>query len=193
VPNERTLEAEFIQRNIEATRAAYGLDKVQTVQYDAKTTATAGALKEDAQTAAQIRILDPNLVSSSFKQLEQYRQYYGFENHLDVDRYEIAGKVQDTVLAVRELNQSGLGTSQSWYNNVVVFTHGYGMVAAYGNRRSADGQPVFLQSGIPSTGLLGKYEPRVYFGEKSPTYSIVGAPKGASDKELDYPACCCKC
>jgi uncharacterized membrane protein (UPF0182 family) len=83
VPNERTLEAEYIQRNIEATRAAYGLDKVQTVEYDAKTTATAGALKQDAQTAAQIRILDPNLVSSSFKQLEQYRQYYGFENHLD--------------------------------------------------------------------------------------------------------------
>ncbi len=188
VPNERTLEAEYIQRNIEATRAAYGLDKVQTVEYDAKTTATAGALKKDAQTAAQIRILDPNLVSSSFKQLEQYRQYYGFENHLDVDRYKINGKVQDTVLAVRELNQSGLGTSQSWYNNVVVFTHGYGIVAAYGNQRSPDGQPVFLQSGIPSKGLLGEYEPRIYFGESSPPYSIVGAPEGAADKELDYPA-----
>ena len=188
VPNERTLEAEYIQRNIEATRAAYGLDKVQTVEYDAKTTATAGALKKDAQTAAQIRILDPNLVSSSFKQLEQYRQYYGFENHLDVDRYKINGKVQDTVLAVRELNQSGLGSSQSWYNNVVVFTHGYGIVAAYGNQRSPDGQPVFLQSGIPSKGLLGEYEPRIYFGERSPLYSIVGAPEGAPDKELDYPA-----
>lgn len=188
VPNERTLEAEYIQRNIEATRAAYGLDKVQTVEYDAKTTATADALKKDAQTAAQIRILDPNLVSSSFKQLEQYRQYYGFENHLDVDRYKINGKVQDTVLAVRELNQSGLGSSQSWYNNTVVFTHGYGMVAAYGNQRSADGQPVFLQSGIPSKGLLGEYEPRIYFGESSPLYSIVGAPEGAADKELDYPA-----
>jgi uncharacterized membrane protein (UPF0182 family) len=188
VPNERTLEAEYIKRNIEATRAAYGLDKVEVVEYDAKTTATAGALKKDAQTAAQIRILDPNLVSSSFKQLEQYRQYYGFENHLDVDRYKINGKVQDTVLAVRELNQSGLGASQSWYNNVVVFTHGYGVVAAYGNQRSTDGQPVFLQSGIPSKGLLGDYEPRIYFGERSPLYSIVGAPEGAADKELDYPA-----
>ena len=188
VPNERTLEAEYIQRNIEATRAAYGLDKVETIEYDAKTTATPDALKADAQTAAQIRIIDPNLVSSSFKQLEQYRQYYNFVNHLDVDRYSINGKTQDTVLAVRELNQSGLGTSQSWYNNVIVFTHGYGLVAAYGNRRSADGQPVFLQSGIPSSGLLGEYEPRIYFGEQSPEYSIVGAPEGASDRELDYPA-----
>ncbi|CAB4681454.1 MAG: UPF0182 family protein [Actinobacteria bacterium] len=188
VPNERTLEADFIDRNIAATRAAYGLDNVETIQYEAKTTATAGALKADAQTAAQIRIIDPNLVSASFKQLEQYRQYYNFVNHLDVDRYKINGKVQDTVLAVRELNQSGLGSSQSWYNNVIVFTHGYGLVAAYGNRRSADGQPVFLQAGIPSSGQLGKYEPRIYFGENSPEYSIVGSPKGSADRELDYPA-----
>jgi len=188
VPNERTLEAEYIQRNIEATRAAYGLDKVEVISYDAKTTATADALKKDAQTAAQIRIIDPNLVSASFRQLEQYRQYYNFVNHLDVDRYTINGKTQDTVLAVRELNQSGLGTSQSWYNNVIVYTHGYGLVAAYGNQRSADGQPVFLQAGIPSSGALGKYEPRVYFGEKSPEYSIVGGPKGAIKRELDYPA-----
>jgi len=188
VPNERTLEADFIDRNIAATREAYGLDKVQTIQYEAKTTATAGALKADAQTAAQIRIIDPNLVSASFKQLEQYRQYYNFVNHLDVDRYKINGKIQDTVLAVRELNQSGLGSSQSWYNNVIVFTHGYGLVAAYGNRRSTDGQPVFLQAGIPSSGALGKYEPRIYFGEQSPEYSIVGSPKGATSRELDYPA-----
>ena len=69
-----------------------------------------------------------------------------------------------------------------------MFTHGYGLVAAYGNRRSADGQPVFLQAGIPSSGQLGKYEPRIYFGENSPEYSIVGSPKGAADRELDYPA-----
>ncbi|MEY4417605.1 MAG: hypothetical protein RIQ88_43 [Actinomycetota bacterium] len=188
VPNERTLEADYIDRNIQATKAAYGLDGVQVIEYDAKTTATADALKNDAQTAAQIRIIDPNLVSASFKQLEQYRQYYNFVNHMDVDRYTINGKTQDTVLAVRELNQSGLGSSQSWYNNVIVYTHGYGLVAAYGNRRSVDGQPVFLQSGIPSTGALGKYESRIYFGEKSPEYSIVGAPKGAAKRELDYPA-----
>ena len=185
-PNERVLESEYIKRNIEATRTAYGLDNVKTIDYAAKTTAESGALREDAQTTAQIRIIDPSLVSPSFKQLEQYRQYYNFTSHLDVDRYNIDGKSQDTVIAVRELNQSGLGNSQSWYNNVVVYTHGYGVVAAYGNQRSVDGQPVFFQSGIPSTGLLGSYEPRVYFGEKSPDYSIVGGT--AKKLELDYPA-----
>ena len=79
---------------------------------------------------------------------------------------------------MRELNQAGLGDSQTWYNNTVVYTHGYGLVAAYGNQRSADGQPVFLESGIPTTGDLGKFEPRIYFGENSPEYSIVGGAQG---------------
>ena len=185
-PNERTLEAEYLKRNLEATRYAYGLDSVETVQYDAKTDAASGALRKDAETTASIRIIDPALVSPSFRQLEQYRQYYDFEDHLDVDRYSIDGKTQDAVIAVRELNQSGLGGSQSWVNNVIVYTHGYGMVAAYGNQRSTDGQPVFLQSGIPSSGVLGKFEPRIYFGEQSPNYSIVGSKAGGA-RELDYP------
>ena len=84
------------------------------------------------------------------------------------------------MLAVRELNQSGLGESQTYYNNTFVYTHGYGVVAAYGNQRASDGNPVFLESGIPSTGDLGDFEPRVYFGEDSPAYSIVGAPEGSA-------------
>ena len=188
VPNERTLEAPYITRNLEATRAAYGIDEILKVEYNATTDATPGALREDAETTASIRIIDPALVSASFRQLEQFRQYYNFPNLLDVGRYEIDGVVQDTVLAVRELNQAGLGDSQSWYNNTIVYTHGYGVVAAFGNQRTVDGQPVFMQSGIPTTGKLGDYEPRVYFGENSPTYSIVGAPAGAEPLELDFPA-----
>jgi uncharacterized membrane protein (UPF0182 family) len=188
VPNERTLESPYIDRNLSATRAAYGIDEVLNVEYNATTDATPGALREDAETTASIRIIDPALVSSSFRQLEQFRQYYNFPNLLDVGRYNVDGVVQDTVLAVRELNQAGLGDSQSWYNNTIVYTHGYGVVAAFGNQRTVDGQPVFMQSGIPTTGKLGTYEPRVYFGENSPTYSIVGAPEGAEPLELDFPA-----
>ena len=185
VPNERTLESEYINRNLEATRFAYGLDQVETIEYNAKTTASEADLRNDADTTTNIRILDPMLVSSSFRQLEQYRQYYNFTNDLDVDRYTLDGKIQDTVIAARELNQSGLGSSQSWFNNVLVYTHGYGLVAAYGNQRDSDGQPVFLQKGIPTQGQLGKYEPRIYFGENSPSYSIVGGT--GKDREMDYP------
>ncbi|MFM6967092.1 MAG: UPF0182 family protein [Rhodoluna sp.] len=187
-PNERTLEAVYIDRNIEATRKAYGLDAVENQDYQAKTDTSAGALRADAETTANIRIIDPTLVSASFRQLEQFQQYYNFENHLDVDRYSLSGKTQDTVIAVRELNQAGLGSARSWYNDSIVYTHGYGVVAAFGNQASSDGQPVFLQSGIPSKGSLGNYEPRIYFGENSPTYSIVGSGKGAKPREFDYSA-----
>lgn len=188
VPNERTLESPYLQHNIDATRAAYGLDGVEVVDYDAKVVAEPGALRNDAKTTASIRILDPALVSDAFRQLEQYRQYYSFPNRLHIDRYELDGQVQDTVVSVRELNQSGLGDSQSWYNSTIVYTHGFGLVAAYGNKRDTDGKPLFLQSGIPSVGALGEFEPRVYFGANSPLYSIVGAPEGAQPLEFDYPA-----
>ena len=187
-PSARTVEAPYITRSIEATRDAYDVADVQEVPYSAVTDAEAGALREDAQTTASIRILDPAIVSPAFSQLEQIKQYYRFQNHLDVDRYEIDGTLQDTVIAVRELNQGGLDdASRSWYNDTVVYTHGYGVVAAYGNQRSPDGQPLFLEAGIPSQGSLGDFEPRVYFGEGSPLYSIVGGPEGADDIEIDYP------
>ncbi|MGN6426391.1 MAG: UPF0182 family membrane protein [Leifsonia sp.] len=185
-PSQKTLETPYIQDSINATRDAYGLSDIEVIPYNASTNAQPGALRKDAATAAQIRIIDPAVVSPSFQQLQQFRQYYSFPRTLNVDRYAIEGNQQDAVVSVRELNQSGL-TSRSWFNDTVVYTHGYGMVAAYGNKRSTDGQPVFLESGIPVQGSLGEYEPRVYFGQQSPTYSIVGAPKGSKPVELDYP------
>jgi uncharacterized membrane protein (UPF0182 family) len=186
-PSARTLEASFIERNIEATRDAYGLSDVVEIPYQAETEASPGALRADAVTAANIRIIDPALVTDAFSQLEQFRQYYRFPTYLDVGRYEVNGERTDTVLAARELNLDGLN-SQSWYNNTIVYTHGYGLVAAYGNQRNEDGQPKFLESGIPVTQNLGEYEPRIYFGENSPEYSIVGGPEGSPQLELDYPS-----
>ncbi len=191
-PSEQTLEKQYIERNINMTRSAYGLDKIQETRYNATTDATTGALAPDAQTTANIRLLDPNLISDAFSQLEQYRPYYQFPSALNVDRYEIDGKIQDTVIAVRELNPDGLSANQqSWLNRHVVYTHGYGVVAAKGNKFTVDGKPEFLQAGIPSTGVLGDdstYQPRIYFGENSPDYSIVGAPDGAPNREQDRPA-----
>ena len=186
-PSQKTLETPFVQDGIDATRDAYGLSNIDVIPYNATTDVEQGQLRQDAQTTAQIRIIDPAVVSPSFRQLEQFRQYYAFPNNLAVDRYDIDGKEQDAVVAVRELQQSGLTSARNWYNDTIVYTHGYGLVAAYGNKRSTDGQPVFLESGIPSQGSLGTYEPRIYFGQQSPTYSIVGGPKGGKNVELDYP------
>jgi uncharacterized membrane protein (UPF0182 family) len=190
VPSEKSLEVSYVQRAITSTRAAYGVSDVKERDYNAKTDAEPGALRTDAETTAEIRIIDPNEVSQSFAQLQQFKQYYGFPKTLDVDRYDVDGRTQDTVIAVRQMEQSGL-SSRNWYNDHLVYTHGYGVVAAFGNKRTADGQPVFFESGIPTHGSLGTYQPRVYFGENSPSYSIVGGTKSTVNPqgiELDYPA-----
>jgi uncharacterized membrane protein (UPF0182 family) len=187
-PNAQELEAPYIKRNINATRYAYGIDKVEVTQYAATTEADADALRADADTTTQIRLLDPNVVAPAFQQLQQNKQYYNFGDTLQVDRYRVGDEIRDTVIAVRELNLAGLNdANRNWVNDTTVYTHGFGVVAAYGNRVNLDGQPTFWEGGIPSTGDLGDYEPRVYFGQNLPLYSIVGAPEGTSPWELDYP------
>lgn len=184
-PNESSLEKDYITNAIKATQDAYDVAGVQQIAYDAKTTATQGALSADAQTTANIRIIDPKVVSPTFAQLQQFKQYYKFPTFLDVDRYSIDGTSQDAVVAVRELNQGGLPNSSA-FNDTFVYTHGYGLVAAYGNRRTSDGAPSFFESNIPSSGSLDVTEPGIYFGEESPTFSVVGAPANAKPLELDY-------
>ncbi|WOF24463.1 UPF0182 family protein [Microbacterium betulae] len=190
-PNEQSLELPYYQNNVDATRAAYALDGIETVPFAAATDAAAGQLRDDADTTASIRLMDPGIIGPTVQQLQQYRAYYGFGETLDVDRYEVDGEMQDTVVAVRELDLNELDSdAQTWNNTTLVYTHGYGMVAAKGNERTNEGEPVFIESDIPSTGVLTDldYEPRVYFGENSPPYSIVGAPEGTDPVELDYPA-----
>lgn len=186
-PNERQLEAEFITNNIEATRMAYNVDSVDEISYEARSSAEPGQLREDAATTAQIRLLDPSVVSPTFGQREANRRYWGFEDTLSVDRYNINDTKQDTVIGVRELRPDKLELStQSWVNQHVIYTHGFGVAAAYGNQRQSNGEPRFFQSGVPGSGELGDFEERVYFGRHSPTYSIVGAPEGAEPQEFDY-------
>nr|WP_263971460.1 UPF0182 family protein [Pseudoclavibacter chungangensis] len=187
LPSENTLEQPYIENNITATRSAYGLDSVEDVEYQATTVAEAGQLRQDAVTTANIRIMDPQLLQPTFAQLEQERPYYSFPDQLDVDRFDIDGEVQDAITTVRELNTAGLEpANQTWVNETLVYTHGYALVAASGTQRESDGQPVFLEGGVPTSGELGDFAPQIYFGENSPQYSIVGQPEGAEPAELDY-------
>ncbi|WP_295100586.1 UPF0182 family protein [uncultured Microbacterium sp.] len=188
-PNQNAYQAEFYQRNIDGTKEAYGVADLETTPFEAETDAEAGQLREDAETTASIRIVDPNVISPAVRQLEQYRGYYQFQEKLDVDRYESGGEMQDTVVSVRDLDMNGVDVT-NWNNRAAVYTHGYGLVVAAGNQRTPDGEPVFLERGIPSDGFLTQqeeFEPRVYFGENSPEYSIVGSPDGTDSVEIDYP------
>ncbi|GAA4762394.1 UPF0182 family protein [Citricoccus nitrophenolicus] len=186
-PSEVTLEQDYIDRNIEHTREAYGLADVESTNYAGETSAEAGSLAEESANTENIRLMDPNLLSRTFGQLQQFRPYYGFPETLHVDRYEVDGQTQDTIISVRDIN---VDPTSSWVNQHITYTHGYGLVAADASEVAAGGRPSFLLSGIPTSGELGSdetYEPRIYFGMNSPSYSIVGAPEGAPERERDRP------
>jgi len=184
-PSESSKEAPYIQRNIDATRAAYDIAGVKMQDYDATLSTSAGQLSKDAATISNIRLMDPNVLSSTFRQLQQIKPYYGFPETLDVARYTVNGVSRDAVVAVRELNIEG-NPSRNWINDHLVYTHGFGFVAAYGNTVDADGKPNFLVGDLPPTKGLGDFQPRVYFGENVPDYSIIGG-KSDSPVEFDYP------
>ena len=185
-PSESSKEAPYIQRNIDATRAAYDLDVVVMQDYNATLSTSAGQLAKDAATIANIRLMDPNVLSATFRQLQQIKPYYTFPESLDVDRYTVNGVSRDAVVAVRELNIDG-NPSRNWINDHLVYTHGFGFVAAYGNQVDADGKPNFLVGDLPPTKGLGAFQPRVYFGENVPDYSIIGGKKSNEPVEFDYP------
>ncbi len=185
-PSESSKEAPFIQRNIDATRDAYGLSGVEVSDYQATLTTSAGQLTKDAATISNIRLMDPNVISATFRQLQQIKPYYTFPESLDIDRYTVDGVKRDVAVAVRELNIAG-NPSRNWINDHLVYTHGFGFVAAFGNARDTDGKPSFAVGDLPPTKGLGDFEPRVYFGENVPDYSIIGGVKTDSPVEFDYP------
>ncbi|MET7674696.1 UPF0182 family membrane protein [Streptomyces seoulensis] len=182
-PNEQAKEAPYVQKNLKATREAYGIDHTQVSEYSGRAaTDDKTKLRDQVGQTASIRIMDPNVVSPTFQQLQQIRNYYGFPTNLDVDRYPTKdGKEQDTVLGLRELNLNGI-PKNNWINDHFRYTHGYGVVAAKGTESDDKGRPVFTEKNLPSKGDLGEYQQQVYYGEKTTTYSIVGGPQ----KEIDY-------
>ncbi len=190
-PNEVQREAEYIGRNIEATRRAYGIQDTVVTDYAGERTASPSELRADRGTIPNARLLDPNELPPTFEQLQRIRTYFGVNSTaLDVDRYTINGEVQDYIVAAREVDQRKLtGQQRNWINEHLIYTHGNGFIAAPANEVDDDGQPVFVVGGVPVRGPNGGPspiridQPRVYFGELSPEYSIVNTEQG----EIDGP------
>ena len=185
-PSESSKEAPYIQRNIDATRDAYGIAGVEMKDYQATVSTNSGQLANDAATIANIRLMDPNVLSATLRQLQQIKPYYSFADSLDIDRYTVNGVQRDAIVAVRELNIEG-NPSRNWINDHLVYTHGFGFVSAFGNTVDSDGKPNFLVGDLPPTTGLGEFQPRIYFGENVPNYSIIGGPKTDTPVEFDYP------
>lgn len=204
-PNRASMESEYIERNIDATRYAYGLTDEQVTYED---WAPAGNEAEDQESVANdeatisnIRLLDPEILSPTFTQQQQLRNFYGFPQSLAMDRYETDGEMRDYVVAARELNPNSLQENQrDWINRHTVYTHGNGFIAAQANQvdevaqdvgSTRGGYPVYTVSDLQSNAAAAAREgaeeigirvdqPRVYFGPliasavDGADYAIVG-------------------
>lgn len=182
-PQEQQRELPFIERNIEATRLAFGLDSITLTARSVAVSVTSEDVAANDATVANVRVWRPDVLLENFQSLQRIRQYYEFKD-IDVDRYDVNGERRVLMISYREVSQNGIPTGgKTWQNGHLVFTHGFGPVAAQVNTASPEGAPVFTVSDIPSVGQPLPTQPRVYYGEVQDVPFIVvntGTP------ELDY-------
>ena len=207
-PNRAEKEREYIARNIAATRDAYdiGDDRVTYIENWGAANPDPSQAGSDVTTLSNVRVLDPNVLSPTFTQQQQLRNFYGFPETLNIDRYTIDGEMRDFLVAARELNPSALQANQrDWINRHTVYTHGNGFVAAPANRVNeiADdagsdrgGLPNYQVSDLDAIAndhdmMIPVTQPRIYFGEliaqSDPDYAIVG-DNGDGPREYDTDA-----
>ncbi|RAO30340.1 UPF0182 protein [Micromonospora saelicesensis] len=198
-PSAKDKEAPYIQRSIDATRAAFGLGATETTPYAANNLTPPANLATDTSVVSNVRLLDPQLVSETYTQLQQVRGFYDFGPKLDIDRYGVNGKVSDYVVGVREINYGELTDQQNtWINRHTVYTHGYGLVAAPANQVVCGGQPFFVSGFLgektqeacsSQTEQIPAKQPRIYYGERmaDDDYAIVGQSDPNKKAEFDRP------
>ncbi len=184
-PAQSTLEQPYIKRNIEATRAAYGLQHVQVSTFQGNTSIAASSVDANLPTLENIRLWDPNPSISlpTFQKLQDVRSYYTIQS-VAVDRYTVAGSLRPAIVGVRQINPTDL-PSASWVNTHLQYTHGQGIVLAEANATTSNGNPVFAIQDVPpasSQGLPIVTQPDVYFGLNAPGF-VVGNTR---QPELDY-------
>ena len=178
-PNRQAKENESIARNIEATRYAYGLtdDHVDYKENWGGDDVSDDKVASDNATINNLRLLDPEILSPTFTQMQQLKNFYGFPETLSMDRYEIDGKMRDFVVAARELDPNELRENQSdWINRHTVYTHGNGFVAAQANTvdevardagSARGGYPIFTVSDLQTQAGESEGEGETQDAEKS--------------------------
>ena len=197
---ESAREAPYIRRNIQATRAGLGLNKIETKNFNYDPKPADNVITDNASTIQNVRLLDPNVVDQSFTTLQSQFAFYRFTD-LDVDRYNIGadGAANQVVLSTRELNPDSL-PSQTWEGTHLIYTHGYGVALAPANAVTPKGRPNFLVSGVspiqidPSvSSAITLDRPEIYFGASKDVanqngYAIVDTKRKekSGDNETSY-------
>ena len=182
-PNEYAKERPYIRRNIEATRNAFNLDGVNVENFNYTEDLQPDTVQANLPTINNARLWDPGVIRSTYQTLQALQTYYRI-NDVDVDRYDLDGQTTQVLISARELNSSEL-PSQSWVNEHIVYTHGFGAVAAPSNKANSDGSPAFVLSDVPPQGEalpLTNRGAQVYLGEGLDGYVITDAKQ----KEFNF-------
>ena len=185
-PNQLVRERPFIAHNIEMTRLAYALDRIETRPFPADTGVDALEPAKNQTTLENIRLWDWHALQDTLRQIQAIRTYYDFPD-IDIDRYPVDGTVRQMMLATRELNVDKLPqSSRNWINEKLIYTHGYGVTMNPVNGFTPEGLPTLLLSNMPIQSAipnLSVTRPEIYFGEVTNTDVYVKTRQ----KEFDYP------
>ena len=181
-PQQLARERPFIERNITATRAAFGLQDVNTDAFANDGDITGDTLEDNADIVRNIRLWDPDLLLETYRQIQGVRDFYQIVD-VDVDRYQIDGQKTQVMISARELDSSGVPQT-SWEARTLAYTHGYGVVLSPANAKQANGRPSLLLADIPVREVadIPLEEPAIYVGEGLDGYVITGTDR----REIDY-------
>jgi hypothetical protein len=167
-PNEFNKEKPYIENAIKYTRQAYSLDRAENREFNIDYNLDISDPSHQS-TIDNIRLWDWQPLRTTYKNLQQLRSYYVFDD-VDVDRYTVDGKYRQLMLSVREIDQEELPQqAKTWINQRLMYTHGYGLVVSPVTEVAEEGFPQFFVKDIPprfSTDLKIK-RPEIYFGEKT--------------------------
>ena len=183
-PSELALETPYLKHYIEFTRKAYQLDAIQETSYPALADLTPAVLARNEDTIQNIRLWDARPLLQTYQQTQAIRLYYQFYN-VGVDRYHLADGYHQVMLATRELSPELPAQAQTWVNQYLQFTHGYGVVMNFVSKKVGGGFPQYLLENVPAESAYGLNitQPAIYYGESMPGYRIVAT----GIKEFDYP------
>lgn len=185
VPDEVNKEEEFVGYNIEATLAAYGMDDIAVTSFAGSGDLERADLEANQATVDNIRLWDPGVLATTYKQLQNIKTYYDITD-VDVDRYVIDGELTQVMVSARELDEENV-PGGGWVNEKLVYTHGFGSVVSPANSVTVEGQPQFFVKDIPpvpSTQDLATEQNRIYFGDSATgAFAIVDSLQD----EVDFP------
>ncbi|KGP91106.1 hypothetical protein N780_17805 [Pontibacillus chungwhensis BH030062] len=183
-PNEFSKESPYLEENLSMTRTAYELEDMTEAQHPGADTLDREMVERNQDTINNVRINDSRPILDVYNQLQTFRTYYEF-NDIDIDRYNIDGEYQQVFLGARELNTSDLPSqAQTWVNQNLRYTHGYGLAMSNVHEITPQGQPEYMVQNLPPQGELEITRPQVYFGEEQ--YDTVVVNSGVD--EFDYPS-----